>query len=117
MPDWIHDNKDFNLAYHGMGAKFQYFLSPEQRGAFFGARSEITRESVKLRDTGLERNPMRHDFGLDGGYRFRLGRHWYVTPWAGVDYTFDAHNLELAGRTYKDARFVIFAAVHLGWRF
>jgi hypothetical protein len=117
VPEWVHGNKGFDVSCHGGGAKLQYFFSAKQRGAFMGARTEITRVSVELRSAGLELRSLRHDLGIDAGYRFPLGRHWYVTPWGGIDYTFDAHDLEIAGRTYKDARFDLFAAVHFGCRF
>ena len=117
VPEWIHGNRGFNVQYGGAGAKFQYFFSSRQVGLFIGVRTEITRESVKLPSADLEAKPVRHDLGIDAGYRFSLGRHLYVTPWGGVDYTFDAHDLEFAGRTYRDARFGVFAAVHLGYRF
>jgi hypothetical protein len=117
VPEWAHGNKGFDVSYRGGGVKLQYFFSPQQRGAFAGVRTEITRESVDLRSAGLESRPIRHDVGIDAGYRFHLGRGLYITPWGGVDYTFDAHNMEMAGRTYKDARFGIFAAVHVGYRF
>ena len=117
VPEWVHGNRGFNVSYHGAGVKLQYFLSRQQRGAFVGARSEITRESVKLRSSDLEVRPTRHDLGIDAGYRFRVGRHLYLTPWGGLDYTFDAHDIEKAGRTYRDTRFGVFAAVHIGYRF
>jgi hypothetical protein len=116
VPEWIHGNKGFDVSYQGGGAKLQYFFSPKQQGAFVGARSEIARESIRLHRASLEARPMRHDFGIDAGYRFVLGRHLYVTPWGGVDYTFDAHSLKIAGRTYNEGRFGVFAAVHFGWR-
>lgn len=73
VPEWIHGNKGFDVSYHGGGAKFQYFFSPRQRGALLGARTDITRESVKLESRGLEARPIRHDLGIDAGYRFSLG--------------------------------------------
>jgi hypothetical protein len=39
-----------------------------------------------------------------------------VTPWSGVDYTFDAQDFEIAGKTYRDAHFGFFAAIHIGFR-
>ena len=48
VPEWVHGNKGFDVSYHGGGAKLQYFFSPKQRGAFVGARTEITRMRVKL---------------------------------------------------------------------
>jgi hypothetical protein len=117
VPEWVQGNKGFDLSYHGGGAKLQYFLSPQQKGMFIGTRTEITRESVSLHGTDLHSRPLRYDLGIDAGYRFRLGRRLYITPWGGVDYTFNAHDIEMGGRTYKDGRFGIFAAVHFGYRF
>ncbi len=117
VPEWVHGNQGFAVSYHGGGVKLQYFFSPQQRGAFVGARTEITCESIKLQSAGLDSRPLRHDLGIDAGYRFRLGRHMYITPWGGLDYTFDAHDMELAGRKYQDARLGFFAAVHVGYRF
>lgn len=117
VPSWIESNKGFDVSYRGGGAKGQYFLSPRQRGMFLGVRTEITRESVRFEHTDQKIEPTRHDMGVDSGYRFHLGTHAYVTPWAGADYTFDAHDFKLAGKTYKDSRFGSFAAVHVGFRF
>ena len=116
-PRWLESNNGFDVSYRGGGGKVQYFLSPQQRGTLVGVRTEITRETVRLQHTDLRVEPTRHDLGVDSGYRFRLGTHAYVTPWGGVDYTFDAHDLQLAGRTYKESRYGFFAAVHLGYRF
>ena len=117
VPEWLQSKKGFNVSYRGGGAKLQYFLSPQQRGRFLGVRTEVTHESVRLQHSDLKAEPLRHDFGIDSGYRFRLGPRAYVTPWAGVGYTFDAHDFQVSGRTYKDSRFDFFAAVHLGFRF
>ena len=119
VPKWLQSNRGFEVTYRGGGAKLQYFLAPQQRGTFLGVRTEVTHESVRLQHTDLKAQPLRHDFGIDSGYRFRLGpqAHAYVTPWAGVDYTIDARDFQLCGRRYSDSRFGFFAAVHLGFRF
>ena len=116
VPEWVHGNRGFDVSDHGAGAKLQYFLSPQQRGIFAGMRTEIIRESVRLHGTDLEARPLRYSLGMDAGYRFRLGLHLYVTPWAGVDYTFNARDIEMGGRRYKDGRAGVFAAVHFGYR-
>lgn len=117
VPGWLETNHGFDVSYRGGGGKVQYFLSPQQRGTFLGVRTEVTRETVRLQHTDLKAQPLRQDLGIDSGYRIRLGTHAYVTPWAGVDYTFDAHDFQLSGKTYKDSRLGFFAAVHLGYRF
>ncbi len=117
VPEWVQGNKGFDVSYRGGGAKLQYFLSPNRKRTFLGMRTEFTRELVRLQHTNSGAKPLRHDFGIDAGYRLSLDRHFYLTPWAGADYTFDAHDLQLGGRTYRDNRFGIFAAVHLGFRF
>jgi hypothetical protein len=117
VPEWMHGNPGFDLSYQGGGFKTQYFLSSRQKGTFVGARTEIVRESVKLRNTGFEAQPMRYSLGIDAGYRFYFDKNLYITPWGGLDYTFDACDILLANKTFKERPLGFFAAVHFGYRF
>jgi hypothetical protein len=117
VPEWIRGNKDFDVSYAAGGFKTQYFLSPLQKGTFVGTRVEFMRESITSKTTGAGARPFRHDLGIDAGYRFHLGQHLYLTPWGGLDYVWDAHDVRISQETFKESPLGFFATVHVGYRF
>ena len=51
------------------------------------------------------------------GYRFDIGAGVYVTPWLGLSYALAAEDVTLGGETFESQRWIVFPAIHLGYRF
>jgi len=117
IPRFLQSNKGFSASADGVGAKLQYFLFAEQVGGFVGIEGARNRQRVALDGTGLSSRQSSWGAGADVGWRFALGRHFHVTPWVGLDYTFGGKDVALAGRTYKSRPWSIYPFVHLGYRF
>lgn len=117
VPRWLHGNDGFKSSVTGVGIKIQYFTSGEQRGLFFSPGFSVSRNIITLEGTTLESRQTRYAPGVDVGYRFTLSSRFYVTPWAGLDYSVNARDTTLAGKSYKDRPLGPFAAVHVGYRF
>ena len=116
-PEWIHGNRGFTENSRGATFKVDYFVLRPLFGLFVGADSNYSRVCYEL-DQNHERT-YRNIGGLGPrvGYRFNAGQHFYVTPWISLDYQFNARDVTISGRTFRDSRVSVFPAVHLGWRF
>jgi hypothetical protein len=117
VPRFVHGNDGFSSSFDGFGATVQYFPFAEQAGAFLGLGGGRSRQHVDLDGTVLSSRRSKWNAGVDVGWRFTIGRSFYVTPWVGLDHTFGAEDVTLAGRTYKNGSWSVFPAVHLGYRF
>ncbi len=118
LPEFVHGNKDFNVAFDGYGAKLQVFPFTPQRGFFVDAGVGASRVHARRKGTDLEATRTQVGVGVSAGYRILLGpSRFYVTPWIGVSYSPSAPVIHLGGKTFKVGRFTPFPAVHLGYRF
>jgi hypothetical protein len=116
-PEWIHGNIGFTEDSRGLTFKVDYFPLRPLTGLFVGADSNCARVRYEL-DATHERT-YRNIAGLGPrlGYRFNFGKHLYVSPWVSVDYQFNAKDVTISGKIFHEARYSVFPAVHLGWRF
>lgn len=118
LPRALGGSPDFDVSFDGYGAKAQLFLfSDEQRGGFVGVDAGVTRMNVRRDGTDLANRQSLLGVGVNLGWRFTFGPHFYATTWIGFGYSFGASDVTLAGATYTPSRFTIFPAVHLGYRF
>ncbi len=117
VPGFIHGNDDFDVSFDGYGAKLQLFPLTPQRGLFVGVDGGVTRLHVRLQGTDLEAHRTQLGVGVDAGYRIMLPADFYVTPWVGVGYGFQADDVQLGGKTFAGSHVTFFPAIHLGHRF
>lgn len=117
LPGFVHGNDDFDIAFDGYGTKIQLFPFAEQRGAFIGVDGGVTRVHAHVKGTDLEKRETQIGAGVDAGYRIVLPAGFYVTPWIGVGYAFNSHDISVGGKTFKNNPVTLFPAVHLGYRF
>ena len=117
VPGFVHGNDGFDASFDGFGAKLHWFLTGEQDGAFVGLATGRMSHRIELEGTGLSTRRERWNAGVELGWRFELYRGLYATPWLGVDYTFGARDVTLAGRTFESSSWSLFPAVHVGYRF
>jgi hypothetical protein len=117
VPEFVHGNEDFEASFNGYGLKVQYFFFAEQRGLFAGIDGAVIRALVRRRGTELASLDTQVSAGVNAGYRIELGAGFYVTPWLGVGAVFGADDVTLAGETFEQSPWLVFPAIHLGYRF
>jgi hypothetical protein len=116
-PEWVHGNAGWTENSRGVTFKFDYYLFPPLRGLFVGLDSNYARVRYTLHETDQSSHRNIVGLGPRVGYRFEVGRHLYVSPWVSLDYQFNARDVVISGKTFKQGQLSIFPAVHVGWRF
>ena len=116
VPEFVHRQPEFDVAFDGYGLKWQYFPFAEQRGGFIGFDAAYARSRVRLQGTQLTARDNQFALGVNAGVRVELVGGLYVTPWLGIGYAFGAEDLSLADHTFSANPWLIFPAVHLGYR-
>lgn len=116
-PQWIHGNSGFTEDSRGGTFKIDYFPLRPLSGLFVGADSNYSRVRYELEETHerIHRNII--GLGPRVGYRFNVGQHLYLSPWASLDYQFNAKDISISAKTFHEKRYSVFPAVHVGWRF
>lgn len=117
LPELFHGNSDYTVRMNGYGIKVQYFVASEHRGGFVGADAAVTDVLSQLHGTDMARRQRLVGLGVELGWRFALPLGFYATPWLGVSYNFNAHDVTLQGKEFSLSPVVIFPAVHLGFCF
>lgn len=117
VPRLVHGNDDFEVAFHGYGAKLQWFPLAEQRGLFVGVDAAVVRARIDRRGSDASAQQVQLGGGVHVGYRIALPAGFYATPWIGVGYQLGAEDVMLGGATYEASSLVIFPTIHLGYRF
>jgi hypothetical protein len=117
VPGFVHGNQGFAASFDGFGAKLQFFPLDEQTGLFVGTDAGLARLFVRREGTPLASRHNQVTVGLHAGWRFSLWGPLYATPWIGVSRAFNAHDVALDGATYDNTPWVVFPAVHIGYRF
>ena len=116
VPELLHGNEGWAMSFAGAGVKVQNFLLDDQRGFFVDLGIGASLRELQLADSGVRRRDIVVSLGASAGYRILLPYGLYVTPWAGINYDFDAADIMLAGRSFDSSPATPFAAVHIGYR-
>jgi len=116
VPEFVHRQRDFDVAFDGYGVKLQYFPFAEQRGAFVGIDGAYSRSTIRLEGSQLSAEDHQFALGANAGVRIDLVGDLYLTPWLGVAYAFGADDVTLDGKTFSGRPLIIFPALHLGFR-
>jgi hypothetical protein len=117
VPEFVHGNTAFDIAFDGYGAKLQLFPFAEQRGLVVGIDAAYTHVLVARRDTTMAVRDGQLQAGVNIGYRLPLVDRLYATAWLGVGHAFGARTVTLDGASYEPARLVVFPAIHVGYAF
>ncbi|HEX2873705.1 MAG TPA: hypothetical protein VHP33_20755 [Polyangiaceae bacterium] len=115
VPQFVHQQRDFDVAFDGYGFKVQYFPFAQQRGGFVGVDGGVSRSHVHLKGTQLTARDNQVSLGVNAGWRFELIGGIYATPWLGVGYALGQDDVTLAGKTFAGSSLIVFPAVHLGY--
>jgi hypothetical protein len=116
-PVWIHGNHGFTEYSRGVTVKVDYFPVRPLGGLFVGVDSNYSRVRYELDKTHERTYRNIAGLGPRVGYRFNIGKSLYVSPWVSVDYQCNAGNVRISGQIFHQARYSVFPAVHLGWKF
>jgi len=116
VPEFVHRQRDFDVAFDGYGVKAQYFLFAKQRGLFVGVDAAHSRALIRLQGSQLAARDHQLALGVNAGVRFDIAGDLYLTPWLGLGYSFGADDVSLDGQTFAANPLLVFPAVHLGYR-
>jgi hypothetical protein len=117
VPQFVHGDDGFDVAFDGYGAKLHWYWRDDQTGPFVGAGASLVRVHVHLQGTDLRADDRQLGTGIEVGYRIALPAGFYVTPWIGVGYNFSVDSVMLGGKTFDPDPVTVFPAVHVGYRF
>lgn len=117
VPRFVHGNDGFSSSVDGLGVKLQYFPFAEEHGGFVGVDAGFNRQLIRLDGTDLAAREEQLSLGAHVGWRFEIGPSFYATPWIGLSYGFNVHDVTLNGQTFRQGPWTVFPAVHLGYRF
>jgi hypothetical protein len=118
LPGFVHGNDGFAASFDGFGIKLQHFplAKQAQTRLFIGVDAGLARILVQREDTDQASRRNQYTVGGHVGWRFDLVGGLYATPWLGLSYAFNASDVSLGGRTYENTPWIVFPAVHLGYR-
>jgi hypothetical protein len=116
-PEWVHGNPGWTEKSHGVTFKVDYFPLQPLRGLFIGFDGNYARVRYTLQETNEKAYQNIVGLGPRIGYRFELGKHFYISPWVSFDYQVGAKDVKISGKTFEQGKLAIFPAIHLGWRF
>lgn len=116
-PEWIHANSGFTEDSRGGTFKIDFFPLRPLSGLFVGADSNYSQVRYELEETHERTYRNMVGLGPRVGYRFNVGKHLYLSPWASLDYQFNAKDVSISGKTFHEKKYSLFPAVHVGWRF
>lgn len=115
-PDFMKENKSFNIDQSGFGVKFDYYgKNPE--GVFIGLEYGITKMKYSLSGSQtIEKD--QNLLGLRTGYKMKFGKCFYLMPWVGLDRNLsDTSKISINNEEYTPQKWVVFPTVHIGFDF
>src|SRR5262249_42230115 len=93
VPRFVHGNDGFSSSVDGLGVKLQYFPFAEEHGGFVGVDAGFNRQLIRLDGTDLAAREEQLSLGAHVGWRFEIGPSFYATPWIGLSYGFNVHDV------------------------
>jgi hypothetical protein len=117
IPEAIHKAEGLEVFGSGFGVKLDYRPIDAVRGFFVGTQLTRLREDVTASAGGETRSRWLTTVGARVGYRWTLGRGFYVLPWIGVDWSLTRRRETVAGIDYDPGRAMFLPTVHVGRQF
>jgi hypothetical protein len=115
--DEIHGNDNFDMAFEGVGIKYDYLFN-HYEGTFVGWElnvADVTYTHTNSNDV-FQRTLVTTAPRL--GYRFVTDNKITITPWIALDILlYDGANVESDGDSFENEKVQLFPSVHLGYRF
>lgn len=118
VPGSIQGNPGWTMEMGGTGLNVDY-IGRGEGGVFVGVGTGLGRYRFTLDSTGLSEARTQWSAGARAGYRWfpRKATHFYLAPWASLDYSPNAKSVVVSGQRYEQSHWQFFPTVHLGWRF
>lgn len=115
--DEIHGNDNFDMAFEGVGIKYDYLFN-HYEGTFVGWElnvADVTYTHTNSNDV-FQRTLVTTAPRL--GYRFVTDNKITITPWIALDILlYDGANVESDGDSFENEKVQLFPSIHLGYRF
>lgn len=118
VPESIHGNGGFESSSSGLQLQVERYVGGSTEGLYLGPEIGVSELEVTHEQTGATDQRV----GISAGAR--LGFHWptglgglYLSPVAGVGYSFTADDLEVGGDSYEVSPVTPWATVGVGWSF
>ncbi|MBK1439261.1 hypothetical protein JHJ32_04610 [Parapedobacter sp. ISTM3] len=122
-PDFLLQNEAYSVYTSGYDVKTDYLFG-ESRGFFAGIQLTYTADILELKDGEGDTDRLRNlNIGIRAGYRFMFGKKennykgFYISPWVALLYNPSTKTVSQGAEEYKQASWVPFPTIHLGWRF
>lgn len=121
-PDFLKGNDAFYVFTSGFDFKTDYRFG-SVNGFYAGIQTTYSRDRIGLKGVTDREDLWGLNIGVRGGYRFMFGklenqyRGFYITPWVALMYNPSAKTVQWGTAEYKQASWVPFPTIHLGWRF
>lgn len=122
-PDFLLQNEVFIVKTSGYDIKTDYLFG-DSKGFFAGLQLTYTTDKIELKEEKGNIDKLKSlNIGIRAGYRFMFGRKennykgFYISPWVALLYNPSAKTVSQGSEEYKQASWVPFPTVHLGWRF
>lgn len=120
--DFLKENDAFDVFTSGFDLKMDYLFG-SVKGFYVGVQATYSRDRIGLKEATYREDLWGLNVGIRGGYRFLFGklenqyRGFYLTPWAALLHNPSTKTIRHGDEEYKQAAWVPFPTLHLGWRF
>lgn len=122
-PKFLLQNDAFSVYTSGFDFKTDYLFG-DIKGFYAGLQLTYSKDRIELRDGQGEKDKLsRLNIGVRAGYRFMFGKRenqykgLYITPWVALMYNPSVKTIQQGTQEYRQASWVPFPTLHIGWRF
>lgn len=117
VPESLHGNEEFKTGVKGLLFQAERFITGRS-GFYIGPEFGISSIKFTLKSTGASKTFTGYSVGLRGGYHWDMGiGNLYLSPVAGLGYTLNNKDIEVANKTFERGPLVPWATVGVGWTF
>src|SRR5690606_29806940 len=124
VPDFLLPDEAFTVYTSGYDFKTDYYFG-DIKGFYAGLQFTYSKEEIELKNEQSEgEDELRGlNFGIRAGFRFMFGKKenqykgFYLTPWIALMYNPSPQTIQQGRQEYRQAAWVPFPTIHLGWRF
>lgn len=121
-PDFFLPNDAFSVYTSGVDLKTDYLFG-DIKGFYAGLQLTYSKDRIGLKESDFREDLWGLNIGMRMGYRFMFGKKenqykgLYLTPWIALMYNPSADTVQHQTEEYRQAPWVPFPTIHLGWRF
>lgn len=118
VPSSVHGNESLTAGQLGLELKADYYFKGEIAGPFVSFGGGVSQLTVSSNENDQSKSHFEYSSGLRLGYRWNTGLgNLYLTPLAGLEYTFNGKNLAVGNKTFDSGPLQPYATVNIGWFF